>query len=70
MIKEDFTVTMISELDESVTRLLNVISVDDSAKTFTVQFPGAGSGFYFFKIIGNGGSIESDKSTIRIQTIL
>ena len=61
---------MVQETDPSFYRLLNVISVDDSAKTMTVQFPGAASGTYSFKIKGSGGSLGSDPGTVNIQTIM
>lgn len=69
MLVEDFEVVMVQD-GTSFFRLLNVISVDNTAKTMTVQFPGAASGVYSFKIKGAVGTIASDPGTINIETIM
>lgn len=52
IVDSDFSVVMEDSADASVRRTLSVTSVDDSAKTITVKFPGAASGTYGFKISG------------------
>ena len=44
---EDFTATLIDASDSTITRPLYVMSVDDSAKSINIKFPGAESGSYF-----------------------
>jgi hypothetical protein len=56
----DFEVSMVQETDSTFLRLLNVVSVDDSANELTVQFPGAASGTYTFKIKGAIGSLGTE----------
>jgi hypothetical protein len=71
MVASDFSVTMVGQTVVPKTyRALNVISVDDSLKTLTVQFPGAASGTYSFQISGDNGSLFSDPSTVYIETIM
>jgi len=60
---------MISLNDKSITPL-NVMGVDEFTKTLTVQFPGAASGIYAFKVRGLGGSLSCPPSTIRIETVM
>lgn len=43
----DFTCILHSQEDVNYTRSLYIMSVDDSAKTVTVKFPGAPSGEYY-----------------------
>ena len=47
-----------------------MISVDNSAKTLTVQFPGAASGTYSFQIKGLSGSLSCPADQIYIETII
>ena len=70
MVSTDFSVYMVQESDASYSRQLNVISIDDSAKTLTVQFPGAASGTYSFTIQGLGGSLSCPADQVSIQTII
>jgi Ulp1 family protease len=44
--RDDFSVKAISQSNSSYIRLMNVIQVDDAAKTLTVMFGGAYSGSY------------------------
>jgi hypothetical protein len=41
LVKEDFSINATSTTNSSYIRYMNVISVDDSAKTFTAMFGGA-----------------------------
>ena len=50
MDRADFTVRAVSKDDSSYFKPMNVISVDDSAKTMTVMFGGAYSGDYLIEI--------------------
>lgn len=59
MAVDDFSVTLVSNADNTVTRELNVLSVDDGAKTLNVLFPGAGSGTYSFRVNGANGALQS-----------
>jgi len=60
---------MISVTVSTTTRLLNVISVDDGAKTLTVQFPGAASDIYSFNIQGSTGKLDCP-GTVIIETLM
>ena len=50
----EFTATLISQADPTITRELYVMSVDDSTKTLTIKFPGADSGLYNIFLVGLG----------------
>jgi len=50
MVREDFSATLYSNDDEDFSRVLYVMSVDDSQKSVTVKFPGAPSGSYWIQI--------------------
>ena len=65
MVATEFAVVMTSPTDSTISRTLNVVSVDDSLKTLTVRFPGAGTGTYTFQVTGVTGSIES---TVTVST--
>jgi hypothetical protein len=59
--KEDFSVNATSISNSSYIRYMNVIGVDDEAKTITVKFGGAYSGAYKIWIRHSAtGLIESD----------
>ena len=46
----DFTATLHSESDSSISKQLYVMNVNDSTKTLTIKFPGAASGNYWIQI--------------------
>jgi hypothetical protein len=50
MVATDFTAVLFSYNDTTYERELYVMSVDDSAKTLTVKFPGAESGLYYLQV--------------------
>ena len=68
IVASDFSVSMVKSDDASITRTLNVIAVDDGAKTFTVKFPGAASGIYGFKV--KGIRDRSISCPVTIETIM
>lgn len=57
----DFTAVLHSNDDEEYTRELYIMSVDDSAKTILVKFPGAESGSYYIVLSSTQhGRLDSD----------
>ena len=46
----DFKAKLVSTTDNTITRPLYIMDVDDSAKTLTIKFPGAESGIYHVQI--------------------
>lgn len=67
LVASELSVVMENIDDATVRRTLNVVSVDDTTKTFTVKFPGAASGTYGFKVRGKNGSISCP---VTIETIM
>jgi len=66
--KEDFRVTAISQDDPSYIKYLNVISVDDAAKSFTAMFGGAYSGMFDIEILHTTfGTIKSSDFTLDVS---
>lgn len=47
---EDFTAVLVDQSDVSITRPLYIMSVDDTAKTIKIKFPGADSGNYYVQL--------------------
>jgi hypothetical protein len=73
--KEDFSINATSTTNSSYIRYMNVISVDDSAKTFTAMFGGAYSGQFQISIrhneyglVGTNGLILDVSSSITSYT--
>lgn len=65
---EDFTCVLRSNDDEEFTRDLYVMSVDDSAKTLTVKFPGAESGSYYLIVSSeNYGRLDSSELQLDVH---
>jgi hypothetical protein len=59
--REDFNATLYSNDDEEFERVLYVMSVDDSAKSVTIKFPGAVSGSYYIQLTSaQHGRLDSD----------
>ena len=50
LIAADFNATLIDQNNSTNTRPLYVVSVDDSAKTIKIKFPGADTGSYYVQI--------------------
>jgi hypothetical protein len=48
--REDFSVNLTSSTNASISKQLNVVSVDDGAKTLSIMFGGAWTGDYLLKI--------------------
>ena len=48
--KEDFTVNATSSTNDTYIKFMNVVEVDDAAKTITTMFGGAHSGTYYISI--------------------
>ena len=46
----DFSAQLISTTDNTVTRPLYILDVDDSTKTLSIKFPGADSGIYHVQV--------------------
>lgn len=67
----DFQITIISNdlAVSTIVRDLNVLRVDDTAKTVTAYFSGATSGTYVFKVKGKTGYVECTDD-ITLQTII
>lgn len=64
----DFTAVLYSLDDVDFERELYVMSVDDSAKTVQVKFPGAESGDYFIQLQSSqSGYIDSDLLTLSVH---
>lgn len=58
LVAEEFKVILLS-LDDALTmRELNIVGVDDAAKTVTAYFPGASSGLYTYKVEGKDGYLS------------
>ena len=61
LVKEDFNCTLFSNDDDTYSRELYIMSVDDAAKTLTIKFPGAVSGSYYLQLASaQHGRIDSD----------
>jgi len=61
LVKEDFNCTLFSNDDETYSRELYIMSVDDADKSITIKFPGAESGSYYLQISSaQHGRIDSD----------
>lgn len=61
LVKEDFNCKLFSNDDETYSRELYVMSVNDSDKTITIKFPGAYSGSYYLQLSSvQHGRIDSD----------
>lgn len=57
----DFNATLYSNDDEEYERVLYVMSVDDSAKSIKIKFPGAESGSYYLQLSSaQHGRLDSD----------
>ena len=64
----EFTATLVSQADATVTRPLYVMSVDDAAKTIKIKFPGADSGSYYVQL--NSSNIgRIDKAPLTLEVI-
>ena len=50
LIAADFNATLIDQNNSTNTRPLYVVSVDDSAKTIKIKFPGAETGSYYVQV--------------------
>ena len=48
--KQDFSVLLVRSSNATISKQINVVSVDDSAKTLSIMFGGAWSGDYNLKI--------------------
>lgn len=46
----DFSAKLVSSTDNTITRPLYIMDVDDSAKSLTIKFPGAESGIYHVQL--------------------
>jgi hypothetical protein len=57
----DFNATLFNNNDEEYERVLYVMSVDDSAKSVKIKFPGAYSGSYYIQLSSTQyGRLDSD----------
>jgi len=61
LVKEDFNCTLFSNDDETYSRVLYVMSVNDAEKSLLIKFPGAVSGSYYLQVsAAQHGRIDSD----------
>ena len=65
---EDFSATLISQEDPTITRELYVMSVDDATKSLQIKFPGADSGMYNLFLVGKGvGRIDKEPLELEVS---
>lgn len=50
LVASDFTVRLVGKTNSTIVRPLYVVSVDDSAKSIKIKYPGAESGFYYVQV--------------------
>jgi hypothetical protein len=61
LVKEDFNCTLFSNDDETYSRVLYIMSVNDAEKSLLIKFPGAVSGSYYLQVsAAQHGRIDSD----------
>ena len=69
MEKQDFKVSITSKAAADYTKLMNVIAVDDAAKTLTVKYGGAWSNDYFVNIDHTAmGKIDTSALTLKVNS--
>jgi hypothetical protein len=68
MVATDFTAVLFSYNDTTYERELYVMSVDDSAKSLTIKFPGAESGLYYLQVSSvQHGRLDTDALVLDVH---
>lgn len=66
--REDFTLTLLNDADDTFEKELYVMSVDEDAKSIKVKFPGARSGDYHIQLESvQHGRIQSDVLALKVH---